>query len=232
MDIVFKIAQHIKVLSYGQVLAAGDAGRDQTQPGRHRRLSGHRPLRPAGGFLAMSRQASSRRRKDRRILRREPDLFDLDLSVGVGQIVALLGRNGAGKSTTFKAIAGIVPPKRGRIQLGKERIERPPAPPHRTRRHRLRAGGPAGLRRPERRGQSPDRREERTERKDAVDAGTHLRGLPDPCAACAHAIRTAVGRRAADADHRPHADGQSRSFCCSTSRARDWRRSWCSRSVS
>ena len=36
-------------------------------------------------------------------------LFGLDLQVGRGQTVALLGRNGAGKSTTFKAIAGLLP---------------------------------------------------------------------------------------------------------------------------
>lgn len=50
-------------------------------------------------------------------------LFDLSLSVDQGQITALIGRNGAGKSTTFKAIAGIAPPKAGEIRLGAERID-------------------------------------------------------------------------------------------------------------
>jgi branched-chain amino acid transport system ATP-binding protein len=54
-------------------------------------------------------------------------LFDLSLSVDEGQIVALIGRNGAGKSTTFKAIAGIAPPRRGEIRLAGEPIQgRPP----------------------------------------------------------------------------------------------------------
>lgn len=44
-------------------------------------------------------------------------LFGIELAVEKGQTMALLGRNGAGKSTTFKAIAGIAPPKRGRIVL-------------------------------------------------------------------------------------------------------------------
>ncbi len=35
-------------------------------------------------------------------------LFDLDLAVGRGEVVALMGRNGAGKSTTMKAIMGMV----------------------------------------------------------------------------------------------------------------------------
>ena len=47
--------------------------------------------------------------------------------------------------------------------------------------------------------------------------------------------RAHVGRRAADADHRPHPDGQSASACCSTSRRKGWRRSsssrWRSRSA-
>jgi branched-chain amino acid transport system ATP-binding protein len=42
-------------------------------------------------------------------------LFDVDLDVGQGEVVALLGRNGAGKSTTLKAIMGLVPPLSGEI---------------------------------------------------------------------------------------------------------------------
>ena len=50
-------------------------------------------------------------------------LFDLGLTVEQGQITALLGRNGAGKSTTFKAIMGIAPPKSGSITLRAERLD-------------------------------------------------------------------------------------------------------------
>jgi branched-chain amino acid transport system ATP-binding protein len=44
-------------------------------------------------------------------------LFDVSIAVLEGQTMALLGRNGAGKSTTLKALAGIAPPARGRIQV-------------------------------------------------------------------------------------------------------------------
>ena len=44
-------------------------------------------------------------------------LFGVDLAVEQGQTMALLGRNGAGKSTTFKMIAGLAPPSRGTIAL-------------------------------------------------------------------------------------------------------------------
>lgn len=44
-------------------------------------------------------------------------LFGVGFSVERGQTVALLGRNGAGKSTTMKALAGLAPPRRGRVVL-------------------------------------------------------------------------------------------------------------------
>lgn len=45
-------------------------------------------------------------------------LFGVELEVGRGRTLALLGRNGAGKSTTLKAIAGVAPPRKGRVRLG------------------------------------------------------------------------------------------------------------------
>jgi branched-chain amino acid transport system ATP-binding protein len=54
-------------------------------------------------------------------------LFGVDLAVSQGQTMALLGRNGAGKSTTMKAIAGLAPPKRGVVKLfGAETTARKP----------------------------------------------------------------------------------------------------------
>ncbi len=44
-------------------------------------------------------------------------LFGMSLSVRKGETLALLGRNGAGKSTTMKAIAGIVPIRAGQVSL-------------------------------------------------------------------------------------------------------------------
>ena len=44
-------------------------------------------------------------------------LFDVALDVGAGEAVALLGRNGAGKSTTFRSIVGLVAQRSGRIQF-------------------------------------------------------------------------------------------------------------------
>lgn len=45
-------------------------------------------------------------------------LHGVDLSIGHNEVVSLLGRNGAGRSTTMKAVMGLVPPSAGSIQLG------------------------------------------------------------------------------------------------------------------
>jgi branched-chain amino acid transport system ATP-binding protein len=42
-------------------------------------------------------------------------LFDIDLRVEKNEVVALLGRNGAGKSTTLKSLMGVVTPRTGSI---------------------------------------------------------------------------------------------------------------------
>ena len=42
-------------------------------------------------------------------------LNGLSLTIGSGEAVCLLGRNGQGKTTTIKSILGLVPPRRGRI---------------------------------------------------------------------------------------------------------------------
>ena len=47
-------------------------------------------------------------------------LFDLKLQVHLGETLALLGRNGAGKSTSMKAIAGVIATSAGRIQFNEK----------------------------------------------------------------------------------------------------------------
>jgi len=44
-------------------------------------------------------------------------LFDVDLQVARGEVVALMGRNGAGKSTTLKALLGLAPWRRGAVSF-------------------------------------------------------------------------------------------------------------------
>jgi branched-chain amino acid transport system ATP-binding protein len=44
-------------------------------------------------------------------------LFDIGLDVKRGEVVALMGRNGAGKSTTLKTLMGMLPQRAGRVQF-------------------------------------------------------------------------------------------------------------------
>jgi branched-chain amino acid transport system ATP-binding protein len=55
-------------------------------------------------------------------------LFDVSLRVDKNEVVALLGRNGAGKSTTLKSLIGAVRPRSGRIVLDGTPIQN--LPPH------------------------------------------------------------------------------------------------------
>ena len=54
-------------------------------------------------------------------------LFDVDIQVRRGEVVALMGRNGAGKSTTLKAVMGMLAKRRGRLQFaGRDISDCPP----------------------------------------------------------------------------------------------------------
>lgn len=51
-------------------------------------------------------------------------LFGLELQARPGQVCVLLGRNGAGKSTTLKSIMGLLRPQAGEIRFDGRRIDR------------------------------------------------------------------------------------------------------------
>jgi branched-chain amino acid transport system ATP-binding protein len=51
-------------------------------------------------------------------------LFDISLTVGRGEVVALMGRNGAGKSTTMKAVMGLMARRSGMVRLNGRDVSR------------------------------------------------------------------------------------------------------------
>ncbi|WP_426076564.1 ABC transporter ATP-binding protein [Janthinobacterium sp. PSPC3-1] len=53
-------------------------------------------------------------------------LFGVDLDIYPGQVVALLGRNGMGKSTTIKTLTGTLATQAGEVRFGGERISGTP----------------------------------------------------------------------------------------------------------
>ena len=57
-------------------------------------------------------------------------LFGVDLTVAEGEVTALLGRNGMGKTTTVRALMGLVRPSAGRVAVRGAEVTG--APPHRV----------------------------------------------------------------------------------------------------
>src|SRR5436853_6266275 len=56
-----------------------------------------------------------------------PACRELSFNVGQGEIVALIGANGAGKSTTLRGVAGAMLPRKGRILFQGNDVTRTPA---------------------------------------------------------------------------------------------------------
>ena len=54
-------------------------------------------------------------------------LFGMQLSVGEGEVVTLLGRNGMGKTTTLSSVMGLVPARSGSIRFQNQEIRELPS---------------------------------------------------------------------------------------------------------
>jgi len=119
IDRVFAIADKITVMNEGKVLVEGDADTVRTHPEVQRVYIG-------GGKPHAAAREPGREAAGAPILRVESIntfygkshiLHDVSLEVRAKEVVALLGRNGAGKSSTFKSILGIVAPRSGSVEL-------------------------------------------------------------------------------------------------------------------
>ncbi|MCP4452411.1 MAG: ATP-binding cassette domain-containing protein, partial [Planctomycetes bacterium] len=54
-------------------------------------------------------------------------LFDVDMEIRSGEMVALMGRNGMGKTTTIRSFMGLTPVRSGEIIFKEQRINRLPS---------------------------------------------------------------------------------------------------------
>ena len=85
-------------------------------------------------------------------------LKGIDMSVPEDGIVTIIGANGAGKSTTLRAISGLVPDQQGRDRVRGRAHRQASAGKDRGARHRPRAGRPPHLSQPDGRGEFAHRR--------------------------------------------------------------------------
>ncbi len=110
MDVVFEHADRIIVLNRGTLIAEGSPaevrGNPQVQAGLSRRGPALR-CRAWSLRMKLTVQDLNSHYGPAHIL------FDIGFEVGEGEVVALLGRNGAGKSTTFRSIVGLVAQRSG-----------------------------------------------------------------------------------------------------------------------
>jgi branched-chain amino acid transport system ATP-binding protein len=125
IDRVFAFADQITVMSEGKVLVHGSAETVRSDPEVQRVYLG-------AGRKALVRAAPKAVAPGAPILQIEGIntyygkshiLHDVALEVRECEAVALLGRNGAGKSSTLKSIMGIVPPRSGRVRYQGQEIQ-------------------------------------------------------------------------------------------------------------
>jgi branched-chain amino acid transport system ATP-binding protein len=125
IDRVFAFADRITVMSEGRVLVDGGSEEVRAHPEVQRVYLG------AGRAAFTHAAARERARPGAPVLQldgintfygKSHILHDVSLKVQEGEVVALLGRNGAGKSSTIKSIMGIVPPQSGSVRYQGEPI--------------------------------------------------------------------------------------------------------------
>ena len=119
IDRVFKIADAVTVMNDGEVLVDGSVEDARSSPQVQAVYIG------AGAHALAAKVSASTASAEVLLSLSGVDTFygkshilrDVSFDVHRNEIVALLGRNGAGKSTALKTIVGIAPPRSGEIML-------------------------------------------------------------------------------------------------------------------
>ncbi len=133
---------------------------------------------------------------------------EIDLDVAAGEFVAIVGANGAGKTSLIQAIAGVIPPPRGTVDVFGMDPSAAPTLAHRARRDRLRVPEPrAPVHRAHRRrrararppapGRLPEAERARATRAAAASGSASAKARPASVPALGRPEAAALGR------HRP-----------------------------
>ncbi|HET7876654.1 MAG TPA: ATP-binding cassette domain-containing protein, partial [Methylomirabilota bacterium] len=120
IDRVFAFADGVTVMNEGRVIAEGSVQVVRDDPKVHEVYLGH-----GRATLAAAARAPAAGRAEA-VLRvsgidtfygKSHILHEVSLELRAGEVVGLLGRNGAGKSSTLKSVMGLVAPARGRVEF-------------------------------------------------------------------------------------------------------------------
>lgn len=110
MDVVMRLADDITVLNLGQLLARGNPREVQSNSAVIEAYLGTASTAPSGGLPPGAAPKALLEVRDMTVRYGDIEAVrSANLTVGEGEFVSLLGNNGAGKSTTLKAIARLVP---------------------------------------------------------------------------------------------------------------------------
>ncbi|MGU9982279.1 ATP-binding cassette domain-containing protein [Phreatobacter sp. HK31-P] len=119
IDRVFQLADHVTVMNDGEVLVDGTVEEARSSErvqavylgsGAHAVAAKERPSAATTETLLTLDRVNT-------FYGKSHILNDVSFDVKAGEIIALLGRNGAGKSTVLKTITGIAPPASGSVTL-------------------------------------------------------------------------------------------------------------------
>ncbi|MBY0363815.1 MAG: ATP-binding cassette domain-containing protein [Phreatobacter sp.] len=129
IDRVFQIADHVTVMNDGDVLVDGTVEEARSSERVQAVYLGSGAHAVAAKERASAATAETLLTLDRvnTFYGKSHILNDVSFDVKTGEIIALLGRNGAGKSTVLKTITGIAPPATGTVTLAGDVLSGLPA---------------------------------------------------------------------------------------------------------
>jgi ABC-type branched-subunit amino acid transport system ATPase component len=129
MDRVFQLADRITAMNEGRVIAEGAPAEVRANVELQRVYLGDGAVQAAAARVERAVVAAAPIIEVEAIntfYGKSHVLHDVSFRVRENEVLALLGRNGAGKTSTFKSIMGLVRPASGRVLLGTERIDGKP----------------------------------------------------------------------------------------------------------